>query len=395
MGTVTTEPNVVSWASILDEPTRLQAERLSRSPVVAGHVALMADAHLGIGATIGSVIPTVDALIPAAVGVDIGCGMIAVRTDLLAADLGLPGISSTDARLASLHARFASAIPAGVGEQHLQATSRALAWLKTVVPPHELGPRQQQTALVQLGTLGAGNHFLEVSLDEDGQVWVVVHSGSRGIGNQLATQHIRTAKTLAKANHVKLEDPDLAYFQAGTPEFEAYVLDMTWAQSYAWENREAMMDRALALLDGLVGRGSELERINCHHNFATPEVHGGRTVWITRKGAIRARNGDMGIIPGSMSTATYIVKGLGNPLSYNSSAHGAGRQLSRGAAKRAFTVESLQGWMVGKVWNSDKPEALLDEHPEAYKDIEQVMKDQADLVQRVAKLTQIVNYKGA
>jgi len=233
-----------------------------------------------------------------------------------------------------------------------------------------------------------------MSLDERDMVWLVLHSGSRGIGNQLATQHIEKAKGLMKQMLISLEDPDLAYLSEGTPEFDAYIADMLWAQEYARANRDTMMDALLAQTLQYVGSGQEVNRVNCHHNYTEREVHNGHSVWLTRKGAIRARVGDKGVIPGSMGTRSYIVRGLGNQDSYCSASHGAGRRLSRGRARRELTVESLQEAMDGKVWNSPEAEKLLDEHPASYKDIDQVMRDQADLVAVEHTLHQILNYKG-
>jgi tRNA-splicing ligase RtcB len=376
------------WGANIDHESILQAERTARLPIVAGHVALMPDAHVGIGATIGSVIPTQNAIIPAAVGVDIGCGMIAVETDLSAEHL--------PDDLQPLVGQFGRSVPAGVGKRRNLASTgasdqriarRAGKWMAE--HPHELSGGLDKTALAQLGTLGSGNHFLEVCLDEREVVWVVLHSGSRGVGNKLAGRHIK----LARAQELALEDRDLAYFLEGTPEFSAYVADMLWAQTYALENRELMLNAALNDLFTFVGAGHELGRINCHHNFAQREEHEGRRLWITRKGAIRAAKGDMGVIPGSMGTCSYIVRGLGSSESYMSSSHGAGRRMSRRQAKRDLTQESLVEAMRGKAWNQDA-KGLLDEHPLAYKDIEQVMNDQKDLVEIVHTLHQVANYKG-
>jgi len=277
---------VRNWASILDEGTRLQAEKLARSPAVSGPVALMPDAHVGIGATVGSVFVTENAIIPAAVGVDIGCGMIACRTDLAANDL-----PDTMQPLISV---FARDIPGGMGKGHRQPKTSGVDWMAD--NRHDLTDNLAKRAQTQLGTLGSGNHFLEVCLDEQDQVWVVVHSGSRGVGNQLAQRHIKLAREQEQA----LEDRDLAYFLNDTPAFEAYVSDMMWAQGYALQNREIMMDTALQALFNFVGQGSEVQRINCHHNFAQQEEYDGRMVWVTRKGAIQTRQGDYGVIPGSM-----------------------------------------------------------------------------------------------
>ena len=376
------------WGTDIEDDTLVQAERAARLPVVSGHIALMPDAHIGIGATIGSVIPTENAIIPAAVGVDIGCGMIAVETDLQADQL--------PDDLQPLVGHFGRSVPAGVGKgRNLESTGasdqritrRAEKWMSE--HPHDLPDGLDKRALSQLGTLGSGNHFLEVCIDEREVVWVVLHSGSRGVGNKLADRHIK----LAKAQEQALEDKDLAYFLEGTVEFNAYVSDMLWSQTYALENRELMLDAALTDLLAFVGIGREVGRINCHHNFAQQEEHEGRWLWITRKGAIRAAKGDMGVIPGSMGTRSYIVRGLGESESYMSSSHGAGRRMSRGRARRELTEESLVEAMKDKAWNQDA-KALLDEHPDAYKDIDKVMEAQKDLVEIVHTLRQVANYKG-
>jgi tRNA-splicing ligase RtcB len=384
-------PKLLSWASELDDQTLAQAERTARLPIVEGHVALMPDAHLGIGATVGSVIPTRDAIIPAAVGVDIGCGVIAVETDLRAEHLP----DNLDPLLRHIERR----IPAGVGQGHDARSAAAERWLGDRHPRRwrreSFTPAQEKRAVEQFGTLGAGNHHLELSLDERGAVWAELHSGSRGIGNQLATTHIDRARKAAKKANIVLDDRDLAYFREGTTEFDDYIADMLWAQDYALANREQMMNVLLELLFTAVGSGTEVRRINCHHNYSARERHGGRELWITRKGAIRARADDEGVIPGSMATGTYVVRGRGNPASYESSAHGAGRRHSRRQAKKRFTVEQLQQHMAGKTWNRDRARALLDEIPDAYKDVESVMQDQRDLVQVEHVLHQVLNYKGS
>ncbi len=375
-----------NWATDIDEGTLVQAAKASRLPIVSGHIALMPDAHVGMGATVGSVIPTENAIIPAAVGVDVGCGMIAVRTSL-------PATALPDS-LEPFVRRLGHVIPAGVGRGHGRSSAAADAWMKANAGRVELSSKQETKAATQFGSLGSGNHFFEVCLDEHEAVWVVLHSGSRGIGNQLAQGHIRLARTQAREQALTLEDPDLAYFLQGTVEFEAYIRDMLWAQDYALANRSAMMDDALAAFFTFVGNGREVERTNCHHNFTQREVHGGKELWITRKGAIKAGVGDTGVIPGSMGTRSYIVKGKGNALSYNSCSHGAGRRYSRTKAKATFTVEDLKEQMKGKAWMSDQAAALLDEIPTAYKDIDQVMADQADLVEIEHTLSQVLNYKG-
>ena len=380
------EKNLLSWASNIEPGTVQQAARTARLPFIAGHVALMPDAHVGIGSTVGSVIPTEDAIIPAAVGVDIGCGMIATETDLAAADL--------PADLGRIMPLVEQRIPAGVGKghEHASAADGALAALGR--PATALTPKQEATVVAQFGTLGSGNHFVEVCLDERDRVWTVLHSGSRGIGNQLASVHIRGAKDLARRWHLQLEDPDLAYFIQGTAEFDTYIADMLWAQRYAMGSRARMADVLNRTLFGAVGHGGELRRVNCHHNFTQRERHHGRDLWITRKGAIKAAAGDEGVIPGSMGTRSYIVTGLGSTASYTSCAHGAGRRMSRSEAKQRLSVESLRAAMAGRVWNTDRAGALVDEHPRAYKDIDQVMADQTDLVTVQHTLRQVFNYKG-
>ena len=379
---------LLSWGSDVEGETLAQAARASTMPFIKGHIALMPDAHVGKGATIGSVIPTEGAIIPAAVGVDIGCGMIAVETSLDASDL--------PEDLTALLSRIEQVIPAGVGQGH-DHTIFGDRWLRDNynynVDTDGLGNR----AVTQFGTLGSGNHFVEVCLDADDGVWVVLHSGSRGVGNKIASKHIAIAKGLMKEYFISLPDPDLAYLVEDTPQFDEYMADLMWAQAYALANRERMMDAVMTELRAAVGVDDIVEnrRINCHHNYTARENHQGRNMWITRKGAIRARKGDYGVIPGSMGTNSFIVKGLGNNASYHSSAHGAGRKMSRSKAKQVLSTDTLAIAMEGKTWLSDRPQALLDEHPDSYKDIQQVMRDQADLVEVEVELHQILNYKGA
>lgn len=377
--------HLLVWGSDIESGTIEQAERASRLPFVHGHVALMPDAHVGIGATVGSVIPTDRAIIPAAVGVDIGCGMIAVETSLTTRTLP----DDLNALMPLIEER----VPAGVGQGHARNSNGSETWLADHPTRLDLDHKQKDRVLSQFGTLGSGNHFVEVCLDETDVVWVVLHSGSRGIGNQLAQGHIKAAKKLAKQWFIPLEDPDLAYFVQGTPEFGAYISDMTWAQNYALANRERMMDETLRSLFELAP-GSEMQRINCHHNFTTVESHQGRNVWVTRKGAIRARQGDLGVIPGSMGASTYIVEGKGNPSSFDSCSHGAGRRMSRSQAKRELTAADLTERMGNRTWNADRADQLVDEHPSSYKDIDQVMADQEDLVTIRHTLSQVFNYKG-
>lgn len=381
-------PKVLVWGSDIEAATIQQAGRSARLPFVTGHVALMPDAHVGLGATVGSVIPTKGAIIPAAVGVDVGCGVCALRTTVTADQLP----DSLDGLMSSV----ASAIPAGVGQGHGTRRKAAETWF-AAHSRTDLTPKLEATALKQYGTLGSGNHFVEVCLDTNDQCWLVLHSGSRGVGNQLAQRHIKVAQSLMDQFHVPLEDRDLAYLPQGTAEFDAYIRDLLWLQDYALGNRDQMMHalvKAFAHHTGVAPEQIEAERINCHHNFSAREHHHGADVWITRKGAIRARAGDRGVIPGSMGTASYIVTGLGNPASYHSCSHGAGRRMSRSKARAELSAESLTAAMGTRTWNANRAEHLVDEHPEAYKDIGRIMDDQADLVRVDAVLRQIFNYKG-
>jgi tRNA-splicing ligase RtcB (3'-phosphate/5'-hydroxy nucleic acid ligase) len=390
--------NVLSWGSDLEKETIEQAAKASRLPFVKGHLALMPGAHVGMGATIGSVIPTQGAIIPSAVGVDIGCGMIAAETNLTADQL-----PDDFERFLS---RVEAVVPAGVGQGHTFANHSERSRRALEAPPYSgassLTGKQVSKITDQFGSLGSGNHFVEVCLDERDRVWVVLHSGSRGIGNQLATQHIEGAKGLMKKMFISLEDPDLAYLVEDTPEFDAYIADMLWAQEYARANRETMMDAVLSELWDFAdlstiaqpSPGGEVRRINCHHNYTEREHHHGHNVWLTRKGAIRARQGDFGVIPGSMGTSSYIVRGLGNPASYQSCSHGAGRRMSRSQARKEIALDDFVASMGGRDWQVGKADQLLDEAPQAYKNIDQVMADQADLVAVEHTLHQILNYKG-
>ena len=372
----------------IDPEAIAQAERTARLPFVHGRVALMPDAHVGKGATIGTVIATDAAIVPAAVGVDIGCGMIAARTEISATEL--------PDDLAALHGEIARRVPAGMGQGH-EFERAGAAWIGAHAHrPSLLSDRKGARAAGQFGTLGSGNHFIEVCLDEQDRVWVVLHSGSRGIGKLLADRHIGAAKDLMRRYFIELEDPDLAYLAEGTPEFDEYVADMLWAQDYAAANRARMLELVVAALAEFLARPVEfVETRNCHHNYTEREQVHGRSLWVTRKGAIRARAGDFGVIPGSMGTSSYIVEGLGNVASYCSSSHGAGRRLSRTAARRKLTVADLGVRMQGKAWNAAQAEQLVDEHPDAYKDIASVMDAQSDLVRIRHELRQVLNYKGA
>ena len=309
------------------------------------------------------------------------CGMIASQTTLTAADL--------PDDLGPLLSLIESRIPAGVGQGHDRYTAGVMKQIGQ--PGSDLTGKQQETMWSQFGTLGSGNHFVEVCLDEADRVWTVLHSGSRGIGNQLANIHIKLAKT----QHQALEDPDLAYFLEGTPEFWAYIRDMLWAQEYAFGSRAKMASALNRSLFEVCDHGQVFDVTNCHHNFTQQEEFDGKRLWITRKGAIKAYHGDRGVIPGSMGAATYIVRGKGVRDAWCSCAHGAGRRLSRSKAKRELSADSLNAAMKGTTWNADKALALVDEHPAAYKDVGQVMADQSDLVEVDHVLHQILNFKGA
>lgn len=378
-----------NWASDIDPEAIRQAERTARLPIV-DRVALMPDAHVGLGATVGSVIGTREAIIPSAVGVDIGCGMCAVELDMTASQL--------PDDLAPFMPLTARAIPAGVGQGHEHTSRAADTWLRQNEPRFttDLDQRHKAKIVKQFGSLGSGNHFFEICLDERDQVWIVLHSGSRGIGNLLARDHIKEAKRVCKDKRLKLEDADLAYFEEADAEFGLYIADMLACQDYARANRDQMMTSALAAFKKWIGHSPrELRRINCHHNFTELEVHDEENVWVTRKGAIRAGVGDFGVIPGSMGAASFIISGKGEGVSYHSCSHGAGRRLSRSAAKKEFTAEDLVELMGDRTWMSDKATSLIDEIPLAYKDIDMVMADQTDLVEVEHQLRQVFNYKGA
>jgi tRNA-splicing ligase RtcB len=375
-----------SWASILDDETRAQAERTSRLRILDGHLALMPDAHLGMGATIGTVIPTRHAVIPSAVGVDIGCGMAAQRLELHPEEL-------TPDHLSRWVSGMRDAVPAGLGRWHAEPSDASQAWFDAHPPPPTLEKVEQ--AMAQLGTLGSGNHFVELAFDERGLVWILLHSGSRGGGNKLATIHTRLAKELAKRRGLALEDYELSWFEGGTQEFDDYLRDLRWSQRYAMENRRMMLGATHDLLVGVLGRRVDGGlTVNCHHNYTELEEHQGRRVWITRKGAIRAGVGDYGLIPGAMGQVSFVVRGLGNPDSYESCAHGAGRVMSRRRARSTLSVEDFDPVMGDTSWQRQFAEQLLDEHPSAYKPIDVVMRDQADLVEVEHELHAIANYKG-
>ena len=387
---------LLNWASILDDLTRRQAENTASLPIVAPHVALMPDAHLGKGATVGSVLPTREAIIPAAVGVDIGCGMIAVRTPWSVDEVRARG------SLAPLRGDIERAVPLSAGKYNKKLTDsarRRVAELEELAD--ELGDHVLPAVVgatpnwqLQLGSLGSGNHFIEVTADEQDRVWLFLHSGSRGVGNKIAMRHIAIARTRAERERLDLPDRDLAWLDEGTPEFDRYIAELRWAQHFALLNRDEMMDRVADCLARhmRVDATPELERIQCHHNFTQRETHDGVDLWVSRKGAIEARKGQHGLIPGSMGTASFVVSGLGNELSLNSSPHGAGRAYSRSKARKAFTRAQLEESMRGIEWRHS--DAFLDEIPAAYKDVDVVMADAKDLVEIRHTLRQLVNVKG-
>ncbi|HEX4658227.1 MAG TPA: RtcB family protein [Streptosporangiaceae bacterium] len=381
---------LLSWASILEDNTREQAIRTASMPFIFPHLALMPDAHLGLGATVGSVIPTMGAIIPAAVGVDIGCGMIAVQTQFTAADVKRRG------GLTGLREAIERAVPLSAGRHNTSVYSTETAGRIEVLEQRDGADSAEKIApnwRLQLGSLGSGNHFIEVSLDERDRVWLFLHSGSRGVGNRLAQRHIKIAQALANKWWIQLPDRDLAYLVEGTDEFWAYIRDLRWAQHFALLNREEMMHRVVGCVQEWIGSSVEANQtVNTHHNYTSRETHFGKDVWLSRKGAIDASAGVPGLIPGSMGTRSYVVTGKGNRLALNSSPHGAGRLYSRSAARKAFSRRQLESAMQGIEWR--RTDAFLDEIPGAYKDVDVVMRDAADLVEIRHTLHQIVNVKG-
>ncbi len=385
-----------------DDRAREQLERVARLPFIHGFVAAMPDVHVGIGATIGSVVPTRGAVIPAAVGVDIGCGMMAVRTSLNAADL--------PTSLAAVRSAIEAAVPHGRtvsrgrssrdrGAWHDPPPAVAQAWSELadgfarIVARHPAVGRCNNA--VHLGTLGTGNHFIELCLDQDERVWLMLHSGSRGVGNRFGTYFIELAKQDMARNHRELADRDLAYLEEGTEHFDDYIEAVGWAQGFALRNRELMMDavmKALASVPGIRPFAARLEAVNCHHNYVAREHHFGADVIVTRKGAVRAGAGELGIIPGSMGTRSFIVRGKGNPDSLCSCSHGAGRAHSRTSARKAFSLADHEAATAGIECRKD--DGVLDETPAAYKPIDAVMAAQADLVEIVHTLRQLVCVKG-
>jgi tRNA-splicing ligase RtcB len=382
----------------IDQAALQQLRNIASLPIVFPHVAAMPDVHFGLGATVGSVIPTRAAIIPAAVGVDIGCGMNAVRTTLLAHQL--------PDNLARLRSSIEAAIPVGI-EQHEWDKVRGSSHARFARPLHDrlarisakhggivkMQHKFAQTWICQLGTLGGGNHFIEICLDQEQRVWIMLHSGSRGIGNVIGRYFIAAARKEMARHKVKLPDQDLAYFSEGSSLFDDYVEALEWAQDYAWFNRRDMMRRVLEVLaQALPAFSLDGEAINCHHNYVARETHANQDLYITRKGAISAREGEMGIIPGSMGAKSFIVRGKGHPDSFCSCSHGAGRRMSRSEAKNRFNRFDLAAQTEGIECRKDR--GVVDEIPAAYKDIEQVMAHQSDLVEVVHTLRQVICIKG-
>ncbi len=382
------------WTDDVDEKSRRQLANIASLPFIHHHVAAMPDVHLGIGATIGSVIATRKAIIPAAVGVDLGCGMLACR-------LSIGGNDVDEKSLRMVFDQISRDVPVGRAQHAddcaLTAAARPFAArLDAMTQRH---PQLLKTLgkfskwVNQLGTLGGGNHFIEVCLDESRRLWVMLHSGSRGIGNALASHFIALARKDMERWMIQLPDGDLAYFPEGSAHFDDYVEALSWAQEYAMQNRRQMLDLVLAALGRHLPAFAVTGKVvNCHHNYVAVEHHYGEDVWVTRKGAIRAREGDWGIIPGSMGAKSYIVRGKGNAESFSSCAHGAGRRMSRTAAQRQFSAADVLRQTEGVICRKDA--GVVDEIPAAYKDIDTVMADQADLVEVVHQLTQLVCVKG-
>ena len=381
----------------VEDAAKQQLMNAARLPVVHHHVAAMPDVHYGIGATVGSVIPTLRAIIPAAVGVDIGCGMMAAKTTLAASDL--------PDNLGPLRSAIERAVPHGraPGSRDPGAWSKVpgavdTAWAELEPEFSELArdhPKLEKTNhRSHLGTLGSGNHFIEVCLDEESAVWFMLHSGSRGVGNAIGTMFIELAKQDAMRQQANLPDRDLAYFEEGSRHFGDYVRAVGWAQRFAARNREVMMRRVIEAAKTVIRKTfqTHVEAVNCHHNYVQKETHFGESVYVTRKGAVSARAGQLGIIPGSMGARSYIVRGRGNAESFDSCSHGAGRVMSRGEAKRRFTLADHRAATEGVECRKDKD--VIDETPAAYKDIDAVMHAQRDLVEVVHTLKQVVCVKG-
>jgi tRNA-splicing ligase RtcB len=395
--------NLKSWTSgvEVDWDAVKQLRNIASLPILAGHVAVMPDVHLGKGATVGSVIPTKGAIIPSAVGVDIGCGMAAIRTEISANELPdslgrlrsrierrVPvGFNHHDSAVNPLHDGLRGVALTNTGKK-LSARYDSLKIMDVI------GKYDHTRVFKQLGTLGGGNHFIELCLDESNAVWVMLHSGSRNIGKTIGETAISMAREIAERKETHLRDRDLAWLDEGSVEFDMYVEGLRWAQDYATHNRALMMHAVLKALHEEFGREIATfdNAVQCHHNYASVEEHFGQQVWLTRKGAVSARRGELGIIPGSMGAKSFIVRGKGNEDAYCSCSHGAGRRLSRGAAKRKFTLADLKDQTAGVECRKD--EGVLDEIPGAYKDIDAVMAAQAELVDVVHTLKQVMCIKG-
>lgn len=393
---------IKAWTKDLpiDAKAEAQLRNTAKMPFIHKWVAVMPDVHVGLGATIGSVVPTDRAIIPAAVGVDIGCGMMATKTSLVAADL--------PDSLQKIRSAIEGAVPHGrthrggpddrgawrdLPKTHVDGWKSLAEGYDAIVEKHPKLNRGQEKN--HLGTLGTGNHFIEVCLDEAGSVWVMLHSGSRGVGNRIGRYFIELAKKEMRTWMINVPDQDLAYLPEGTQHFYDYVKAVRWAQEFARVNRELMMRATIAAIresGDLPPFTTDAVAVNCHHNYVAKEHHFGKDVWVTRKGAVRAREGDLGIIPGSMGAKSFIVRGKGNPESFHSCSHGAGRVMSRTAAKRKFTLEDHAAATVGVECRKDAD--VIDETPAAYKPIEKVMAAQEDLVEIVHTLRQVVCVKG-
>lgn len=374
------------WTDDITDKARAQLKNLAELPFIHKHVAAMADVHLGVGATIGSVIATHKAIIPAAVGVDIGCGMNALRLSLKSHQLpdNLKTVRNTIEKL----------VPLGPGAAHKTQNPIQTYDLMAIHKKHPVFSKNPiLKASTQLGTLGGGNHFIEICIDEEEHIWVMLHSGSRGIGNQIGTYFINKAKEQMEKWHIKLPDNNLAYLPFKTELFDDYMFAVYWAQEYALNNRRLIMANVLKALTATMPEFDIInEGVSCHHNYVAIENHFGENVYITRKGAIRARSGDLGIIPGSMGTKSFIVRGKGNKDSFCSCSHGAGRTMSRTEARKRFTAADLAAQTKGI--ECPKDDACVDEIPAAYKDIDKVMENQSDLIDIVHTLRQVINIKG-
>lgn len=388
---------------LLEDAAKQQLINVASLPFIHKHIAAMPDVHWGMGATVGSVIPTKGAIIPAAVGVDIGCGMVAARTSLTASDLpdNLHDVRSAIEK-AVPHGRTDRGgegdrgawhnVPDGVAQAMNE--SDLAARLKTISDKHPKIGKSAHRAPRHLGTLGTGNHFIELCLDEENAVWVMLHSGSRGIGNQIGQYFIERAKEDMRRWFINLPDQDLAYLAEGSQNFDDYIKAVEWAQNFALANRSLMLAATMRAIESALGRAFAWGSVavNCHHNYVARENHFGANVWVTRKGAVRAREGDLGIIPGSMGARSFIVRGKGNPDSFHTCSHGAGRAMSRTEAKRRFTVADHEKATAGIECRKDSD--VIDETPMAYKDIDAVMAAQSDLVEIVHTLRQVVCVKG-